>query len=70
MRESKVASRRVIALSFASLRFTRSTEGCSMESVGVGFTAMRITSSSPQEMPPWMPPARFVRNRMRLPFPS
>ena len=33
--------------------------------VAVGLNAARITMSSPLEIPPWMPPERLVRVRMR-----
>jgi hypothetical protein len=33
--------------------------------VAVGLKAARMTTSSPLEMPPWMPPDRLVRVRMR-----
>ena len=40
---------------------SRSTVSCGRMIVAVGLNAMRSVIGSPFEMPPWMPPERFVR---------
>ncbi len=44
-------------------RSRRSTESSGLRSVATGFTAARTTTGAPLDMPPSMPPARFVRRR-------